>query len=195
MYSSLILSDSFRQALTNSNANGLKVNKIEVVSKVSGKMLVAWHPTEAPATAEEMISWDDSDTNTASLTLMQRPKDGAGEYLYNTQLETMEDATLNWDATDGAVQVEQAVGEALMVSPGQEEYDVFITTTQEMRDGRLNTITTPSKINVASTNGGPAIAGTSYKVVITLYGQSEIQLTTSLTGWNSGVDIPVDTAQ
>lgn len=178
-----------------SNANGLKVNKIEVVSKVSGKMLVAWHPTEAPATAEEMISWDDSDTNTALLTLMQRPKDGTGEYLYNTQLETMEDATLNWDATDGAVQVEQAVGEALMVSPGQEEYDVFITTTQEMRDGRLNTITTPSKINVASTNGGPAIAGTSYKVVITLYGQSEIQLTTSLTGWNSGVDIPVDTAQ
>ena len=60
-----------------SNANGLKVNKIEVVSKVSGKMLVAWHPTEAPATAEEMISWDDSDTNTALLTLMQRPKDGS----------------------------------------------------------------------------------------------------------------------
>lgn len=174
-------------------ADGLVVKKIEVVSKKSGKMIVAWNPEQAPGAAENMIIWDESADNKDVFTLMQRPN-VAGELQYNTQLEEMSPATLAWDATDGATQVTQTVGEALMVSPGQEKYDIFITTDQTLVGGEVNTTRYQSEINVASTNGGPAIAGTSYKVKVTLYGQSKIELTTSLTGWNSGTDIPVDTA-
>lgn len=75
-----------------------------------------------------------------------------------------------------------------MVAPGEEVYNVYITTTQ--RTGSLDHMhEQKGEITVV----GGAVAGTSYKVRIKLYSASEIQIQTTLSAWvDGGETIPVD---
>lgn len=163
------------------SANGLVVNKIEVKSKATGKMVVAYSSdllaeSEEALLPEDLISFDENEP--VNLELKQRPAEGG-------QLESITPLTLS---VTGGVGTLEPVGEALMVAPGETEYAVSITTTQQTGD-LSNTFVHEGTINIP---GGPAIAGTSYKVAITLFGASEIKVQTSLDAWiDGGPAIPV----
>ena len=164
-----------------SNANGLIVNKIEVMSKTSGELIAAYSPTLLSEGAEvlepeDLISFDEEKTR---LELKQRPEAGGA-------LEPITPQTLV--VTEDGTSTVFPVGEALMVAPGEEVYNVYITTTQ--RTGSLDHMhEQKGEITVV----GGAVAGTSYKVRIKLYSASEIQIQTTLSAWvDGGETIPVD---
>lgn len=163
-----------------SNAEGLIVNKIEVESKTSGELIAAYSPTllsegSEVLAPEDLIIFNEEK---ADLELKQRPETGGA-------LEPITPQALV--AAVGDEYTAFPVGEALMVAPGEEVYKIKITTTQHT--GSLDHMhVQEGEIRVA----GGAVVGTSYKVLITLYSASEIQVQTTLSKWETGETIPVN---
>lgn len=184
---------TFEVVAGDKTADGLQVQKVSVVSKNTGRMIMAWNPNQAPDMDGKII-WD-ADAEPVDLVLKQRPALEGGEPVYLQPLEDMAPVNLGWNPEPDAVQEVVPVGEALMVAPMESEYLVHITTKQQIEDGTTNTYVSEGKIKITA-DGQPSVArpGTSYKVTVKLYGLSKIELTTKLTGWASGEDINVDTA-
>lgn len=181
---------SFEVVAGDKTAAGLEVQEIAVVSRCSGRMLVVWHPSQAPASDLEKIIWDET---VDTLFLMQRPvnEEGATEYLQ--KLDSIDAVTLTWNDELDIAEDTIPVGEALMVEPNKPEYVVLVKTKQELEGGSTNIFWSTGIIRFA--DEGNAMPGTSYKVLVKLYGLYGIELETSLTSWYEGEDITVDTAE
>lgn len=181
---------SFEVVAGDETADGLEVQEIAVVSRCSGRMLVVWHPSQAPASDLEKIIWDET---VDTLVLMQRPvnEEGAPEYLQ--KLVPIDAVTLTWNDELDLAEDTIPVGEALMVEPNKPKYEVRVKTKQILEGGGTNIYWSAGTIEFA--DEGNAMPGTSYKVLVKLYGLYGIELETSLTSWYEGEDITVDTAE
>lgn len=148
---------------TDEDGNKLKVEKIIVKSKDRGTMCVAYaaQPAELLTFTDNVASLELKDATTGS--------DGKLQALVPVDLST----TL------------KPVGSALMVAPGEESYDITIVGTQEVGTGNSHRFAYDSKIKLTN---GPALAGSSYKVNITLNGLKVINIEAQLTGWNQAED-------
>lgn len=181
----------FKVVAGDETADGLEVLQVSVVSRSTGRMLIAWHPDVAPAPGESKIIWDE-EVALDTLDLKQRPTDEEGQPQYLAPLEDMDPVTLTWNAEPDAEQDSIPVGEALMVQPDQTEYTVRVITKQTMDDGKVNIYPAKGTIRIPT---GAARPGTSYMVTVALYGLQEIKISTVLTGWEKGDDIFVDTGE
>lgn len=149
---------------TDVEGNNLQIEKIIVKSKDRGTMCVAY--------AEDQENLLDFTDNVASLELKDATKGNDGK------LKALEPVELTKDF--------QSIGSALMVAPGENSYDITIVASQTVGLGQTHKFSYNSQIKVA----GGALAGSSYKVNITLYGLQEIKIEAVLTGWNeAGEDI------
>lgn len=148
---------------TDKDGNKLKVEKIIVKSKDRGTMCVAYAAQPA-----QLLEFTD---NVASLELKDATTgvDGKLQTLVPVELST----------------ALQPVGSALMVAPGEESYDITIVGTQEVGTGKTHRFSYDSQIELTN---GPALAGSSYKVNITLNGLQPIMIEAQLTGWNEAGD-------
>lgn len=146
----------------------LKVKKISVKSKYKGQMCVAYFDNPG-----NLITFEDESTE---MSLKERT--GANQPMTDLTAQTLTGEFAK-------------IGEALMVAPGEKEYEISIVTTQTVDgDGKTNTFEQTSKITIPES--GVALAGSSYKIQITLYGLSKIpEITANLTGWKDGGSIGV----
>ena len=197
--------------------NAVNVNSIQVESKTTGNMAVAW--TSAPA---NMITWG---TATAYLPLKERPY--AYETLDPTNLiskaaydallpgtpgqddYTLTGANTNFDlialnptypkVTPTAVSYsadETPIGEALIVAPnGNTGYNMKVNVSQLVPQNWKGTPAPAVKnqdyeLVIPAPEGG-FLPNTSYKVILTVYGFERIQVTTEIIPWQTGADIPV----
>ncbi len=126
----------------------------------------------------------------------------------NAELVAMEDAVPNvWK--DGACEA-KTVGEALLVSPELDEYTIRVKVEQkvlkhEIEEGvdateedyrvKENVIELPIRpadvVKGDTTGIDKFLAGTSYNVIVTVYGYERIVISTTLTPWQDGGDINV----
>lgn len=192
-------------------AENLQVTKIEVKSKATGKMYVAYDPTAVP---ENLIEFDEVEPEAyTTFTLMQVDADRADA---NADLEELKPVTIEKAAEpdgegvneDGYAQ--QKVGDAIMVAPGDAAYSLTVYVQQTFDDDNPTTeeenhpagvYPYPLTINIPSAQGGSltddekdvAQSGASYNVNIKLYGMEKIELETTLTGWKDGGNIDIDT--
>lgn len=90
------------------------------------------------------------------------------------------------------------IGEALIVAPKDEAYNMKVTVSQKVPTN-WNTIADPTTyeekevtypLEIPKPDGGFK-ANTSYKVVLTVYGFERIQVTTMIIPWEQGATIPV----
>lgn len=193
-----------------SGAEGLQVTKIEVKSKDAGKMYVAYDPTDVPA---NLIEFNETLPDAYStFTLMQVDADRADA---NADLEPLDPVTIEKaEGTPGEGDINadgyapQRVGDAIMVAPGDAAYSLTVYVQQTFDDDNPATepenhpagvYPYPLTINIPSATGGTvenkdvAQSGASYNVNIKLYGLEKIELETTLTGWEDGGNIDIDT--
>lgn len=157
---------------------GIKVESIKVISKNSGRLIVAYTPE---ANVTDNIEWNEA---TDTMTLKQRNGEA------NEALEALE------AVSPSSTSEYDKVGEALMVAP-QDEYEIIITISQQLK---LNTsdeeasktyteVKTVIKPQESNTEDMTFEKGYSYNVKMTLYGLQEIKISTELAPWTSGEDI------
>ncbi len=153
--------------------NAVRVASIDIESKTTGKMVVAYKGTVAE---ENLIEWTNEDKS--RLTLKSR----AGAAL--SDLADMEEVSL-FDATEEGI----PAGEALLVAP-EEEYMMNIILKQRAVGTDAETTLT-FKVPVKTTSGLGFKAGSSYNVNVTLYGMQRIDVNAVLTAWTEGEEISV----
>ncbi len=198
--------------------NAVNVNSIEVESKTTGDMAVAW--ISAPA---NMITWG---TATAYLPLKERPyayenanptnliykaaydvlpagTPGKADYTLtgaNTNLIALNPTYPTVTPTvpaDGTYTADETpIGEALIVAPnGTTGYNMKVNVSQLVPQNWTGTPAPAVKnqdyeLVIPAPEGG-FLPNTSYKVILTVYGFERIQVTTEIIPWQTGADIPV----
>jgi len=200
--------------------NAVNVNSIQVESKTTGNMAVAW--TSAPA---NMITWG---TATAYLPLKERPyayenanpANLISKAAYDALLPgtpgqddyTLTGANTNFDLialnptyptvtptvpADGTYTADETpIGEALIVAPnGNTGYNMKVNVSQFVPQNWTGTPAPAVKnqdyeLVIPAPEGG-FLPNTSYKVILTVYGFERIQVTTEIIPWQTGADIPV----
>lgn len=158
-------------------AKNIKVRSIKVLSKRTGKLIVAYTGEEAI----DQLQLNPIDDTTEKMVLMQKSED-------ETELVALEDTPV--DNVDGV-----RIGEALLVAPQNEGYVMEIELVQSVPttasgDVSEETFNTPAVIKVPTS--GAFEAGHSYNVQISVWGLEQIEVTATLTPWTSDEDIPVD---
>lgn len=184
---------------------GTTVKAIQLKSRTTGKMIVAYVPSvagtyafdEATMTVDPKITFTDGETATA-LTLTEKKENDKSQALAAYKLQKVEEDT---DAGTPAVDDQttpHALGDALLVEPGLEEYTLTLVFSQtlddedeETTDDAVATFTNEYPVKVE----GGAKSGYSYNVNIKLYGLQKVELETTLTGWAKGNDIDIDTEE
>lgn len=157
---------------------GIKVEKIQVRSKYTGRLIAAYTPDAEVANNIEFAD------DTELMTLKQRTGD-ANEPLVDLEA-VAPTSTVDYDK----------VGEALLVAP-QEEYELVITISQLLKlneadeepSKTFTEVKTVIKPQSSNTEGLTFEKGYSYNVKMTLYGLQEIKITTELAPWTNGEDI------
>ena len=92
----------------------------------------------------------------------------------------------------------QKVGEALLVAPGETEYDLLVYMHQIKNSRYYDPLTPmpveiePLKLKVKLANNEELKAGYSYNVKMIVYGIQEIEVYTELVKWEDGGDIELD---
>lgn len=156
----------------NSVNTTIYIDKIEVNSLANGQMVVANAAGELPTS----INWTDEETEPMEVKEMVEGK---------TSLQALTSVAIT---TEG-----NKIGEGLLVAPNVTEYTGTIYMRQQPA-GATESILRPVPMTIQiPSNAGSATfaAGTAYDVTITLYGIQEIKVTTELTPWNQGEDIPL----
>lgn len=157
--------------------SGITVEKIQVKSMKTGRIIVAYTPDQA---VENNIVWAAETTNAAADSAFFVLAERTGEANNPLTPLTAKPATVDY----------ASIGEALLVAP-QDSYELIVTVSQqlnfkegEITDGRTYT---DIKTYIKPLSGGSTFAkGTSYKVKLTLYGLQEILVQTELTPWIDG---------
>ena len=179
----------------------VKVTGITVKSKATGKLVIAYQgeATTFANVSDQLIVDKDADSEKDAallkeLKVMQR--DGSN---LNADLVALQPVTPKWN--NGTAMATQ-VGEALLAIPAK-KYEITINLEQEVQvTGDKNsptpgdyqikkyTYTADLKNTVNPENGFEP--GYSYNVTITVYGLSEIVITTTLTPWKDGGNIEMN---
>ena len=192
------------------SAEGITVTGISVKSKTTGKMIVAYDlgqggvaPTKAQLISFEVPTDVAPDGVEEPVDLVLKDRGAITDA--PVAVSDLTPVVLDAYQADGPY---QAIGHALMVAPGEAEYEMTLTLTQDFNvpnapddpEGGSTTLTLPIKIPSATNAGVPdftadetAQPGSSYAVNIKVYGMEEVKVEASLTGWNDGGSIEVDT--
>lgn len=169
------------------NTDAVKVTGVSVDSKTTGTLTVAY--TGATKEAAELLTFTG---DASALTLKQRDAALADN---NAPLVALEPVSLTW--TDDAATIGDVikVGEALLVAPGETEYPLTISLSQDVLEqltGAKVTIPLEQKATIKMDGTKKFEPGKSYKVTITVYGLQEIEVTATLVPWADGGSIDID---
>lgn len=175
------------KGMGSSKPENVYVQSVKVMSKTTGKLVFVY-----AADANKGIQWDG---NTRSLLSLQERKGGI--------MQPLTDKTYYASAADAATPT--PVGEALLVEPGVETYDIEVVVKQEVdesgntvpEDQQTATYELTLKASEVTKEGvGAGIstfaASTSYNVTIAVYGIKDIKLTAELGEWINGGDININ---
>lgn len=203
--------------LVPANCDGVKVNAIRVKSKTDGKLLVAYNPAEGEENPTEFITWTTSTDNTnenykedaegngyiyAPLTLQRASKETETGYVATPSLTDGKSKLAPFAADEPVYTMTTdlkpvSVGDALLVNPGDVTYEMEVDlayTVEYMNEGTLVTgaeekVTLGLDLNLQ--DGAAFAAGSSYNVVITVYGLEKIAANVTLSKWADGGNIGV----
>lgn len=169
------------------NTDAVKVTGVSVDSKTTGTLTVAY--TGATKEAAELLTFTG---DASALTLKQRDAALADN---NAPLVALEPVSLTW--TDDAATIGDVikVGEALLVAPGETEYPLTISLSQDVLEqltGAKVTRPLEQKATIKMDGTKKFEPGKSYKVTITVYGLEEIEVTATLVPWADGGSIDID---
>lgn len=169
------------------NTDAVKVTGVSVDSKTTGTLTVAY--TGATKEAAELLTFTG---DASALTLKQRDAALADN---NAPLVALEPVSLTW--TDDAATIDDVikVGEALLVAPGETEYPLTISLSQDVLEqltGAKVTKPLEQKATIKMDGVKAFEPGKSYKVTITVYGLQEIEVTATLVPWADGGSIDID---
>lgn len=158
--------------------NNILVDKIEIQSKYMGEMNVVGENRGLVNINEE----------TTYLSLMEKG-------LQTTELQPLTPVSPN--AFNGGVTESKAIGESLMVIPGETSYQLRITTHQDGVQTNVEPLITTLRIQDMRVDGQPVAAtsfeaGASYKVKIVIYGLEEVVITAELEDWKEGGETIID---
>lgn len=146
-------------------ANGIKITKVEVKAPEKGVMTVA-------AVDENDLGVEFS-TDSAMFTLKNGAAPMDTRYLEYNKLVRL--------------------GESMLLPAGGTKYIAEITYEQKMLDGTVEK--SIHEATIALKDNKPFVAGTQYKVNVSVYGFRQIVLTCDLIAWEEGEDIPVDSEE
>ena len=179
----------------------VKVTGITVKSKATGKLVIAYKGAAAfENVSDQLIVDKDADTEKDAALLKElEVKQRADGAPLTQNLEALEPVTPKWN--NGMAMATQ-VGEALLAIPA-DKYEITINLKQkvQVKGDKLNpqegdfeekpyTYTADLKNTVNPEKGFEP--GYSYNVTITVYGLSEIQITTTLIPWKDGGNIEMN---
>lgn len=179
----------------------VKVTGITVKSKATGKLVIAYKGEAAFENVYDQLIVDkDADTEKDAALLKElEVKQRADGAPLTQNLEALEPVTPKWN--NGMAMATQ-VGEALLAIPA-DKYEITINLKQkvQVKGDKLNpqegdfeekpyTYTADLKNTVNPEKGFEP--GYSYNVTITVYGLSEIVITTTLTPWKDGGNIEMN---
>ena len=179
----------------------VKVTGITVKSKATGKLVIAYKGAAAfENVSDQLIVDKDADTEKDAALLKElEVKQRADGAPLTQNLEALEPVTPKWN--NGMAMATQ-VGEALLAIPA-DKYEITINLKQkvQVKGDKLNpqegdfeekpyTYTADLKNTVNPEKGFES--GYSYNVTITVYGLSEIVITTTLTPWKDGGNIEMN---
>lgn len=171
-------------------AEAIYVDTISLKSKTKGELYVAYLAKPAKGVCQFV------DDSLVTLTLEQRDVDASGNPLYNSNLKALNPVPLTWSIErddDGNITANQAdtvkVGEALLVAPGELTYPLSLSLSQKV-GGTTKRFNFKADVKL---NNTAFQAGSSYDVIIKIYGLQKIDVTTTLQRWTDGGDINIDT--
>lgn len=184
-----------KDSITCDSVTGVYVTGISLVSKNTGKLVAAYTPSYAESIGVNFsqIEWDDAlDT----LSVKQRRENAS----VKDSLVALERVLPQWESTPSEGEEETKaiptkVGEALLVAP-QNEYRLIIHLQQDVKTeagaDSKETIdyTYVDKVKLSSGDGFKA--GNSHQITITIYGLSDIKITTTLAKWEEGDEIELN---
>ena len=168
------------------NVKPVSVEGISVESNTTGQLVVAYK--EAPENG--VLTFTDSKQ---FLSIKER----ANADQKNEDLVALNPVELQWD-DDTQKGKELSVGEALLVAPGESEYNVRLNLSQKAKDtvnDNLENVTPKDLVwnGVIKMNQDQKFeAGKSYEITITVYGLEEIRVTATLKPWENGGSIGID---
>lgn len=193
-------SKSAAGAVTGGHTEAVRVKSIAVDSKTQGKLTVAY--TGAEKTSTDLLTFDGDAT---SLYLKQRDVNSTS---HNDDLVALEEVPLTWplDENGEAKDVDEngqpittgdviAVGEALLVAPGETSYPLTVDLAQKVKQNvndQAQNLDLQQKTNIKMDGVKVFEPGKSYKVTITVYGLEEIVVTATLVPWTDGGSIDID---
>lgn len=175
-------------------AQDLEVEKIVVLSKTTGRMVVAYDATREAVKLDSLCFYGQTDT----LQVKDRPYGNSAMNLEPT-------VTIDSVAAEGDAEgfEPQKFGEAIMVEPGYETYRMGITlkqvydvTNPDYAESEANQDPVGSTTlwkNIVIPENAKAAVGSSYAVNVKVYGMAKIEVDATLQGWKDGGDIEVDT--
>lgn len=159
------------------------VDAINVKSKNEGKLVVA-----ITGDKEQHIVWNEMAADEyPALFLKQRKAKVGDENIASEDLEPLTPVSLA-DIKDWENE-KLPIGEALLVAPGETEYELTIALHQEKKsnlEGEQKEINYTYTTKIVLPENATFEAGTSYKIIVKLYGLNEIQISTVLTQWTDG---------
>lgn len=179
----------------------VKVTGITVKSKATGKLVIAYKGEAAfENVSDQLIVDKDADTEKDAALLKElEVKQRADGAPLTQNLEALEPVTPKWN--NGMAMATQ-VGEALLAIPA-DKYEITINLKQKVQvkgdkltpqegdfEEKPYTYTADLKNTVNPEKGFEP--GYSYNVTITVYGLSEIVITTTLTPWKDGGNIEMN---
>lgn len=176
------------KGLGSSKPENVYVQSIKVKSKTTGKLVFVY-----AADANKGIKWDVNDEGSL-LSLQERS---------GNVMQPLTDKTYYASAADAATPT--AVGEALLVEPDVETYDIEVVVKQEIDESghavpdgqQKETYNLTLKASDVTKDGSSAgittfAASTSYNVTIAVYGIKKIELKAELGEWIDGGDININ---
>ena len=187
---------------TTDDNTGVKVTGITVKSKATGKLVIAYKGTAAFENVSDQLivdKYENPETEAAlykDLVVKQRT---LGAPL-TQNLEALEPVTPKWN---NGMALATQVGEALLAIPA-DKYDITINLQQKVQvKGDKNSPVDPDDFQTKDYTYTAELKNTvnpekgfepgySYNVTITVYGLSEIKITTTLIPWKDGGNIEMN---
>jgi hypothetical protein len=150
------------------------IDSIKVISKNTGTLVIA--STGDTSGETQNIEWT---SERDSLILKDRAVGDTPDMV----MKAFEPKSL----AGMTVGIPEKVGDALLVAP-DDEYELVIFLHQDLPNQIGSTVTDKVVYAYSSTINNTCLAGNSYNIQITLWGLTDIQITTTLTKWEQGND-------
>ncbi|CCZ12513.1 putative uncharacterized protein [Prevotella sp. CAG:1092] len=191
-----------KKTATTDPDKAVKVTGITVKSKATGKLVIAYQGAETTFenVSDQLIVDKDADSEKDAALLKELKVKQRAEGAPLTQ--NLEDLTPVTPAWNNGMAMATQVGEALLAIPAK-KYEITINLKQKVQvkgdkgtpqegDFEEKEYTYEADLNNTVNPEKGFEPGYSYNVTITVYGLSEIQITTTLIPWNDGGNIEMN---